>query len=105
MHHRRSPGPAVTGDPGHLSARPVVAVDGKEPSSQGRRDGEGAHAGRGHPRGRAGDRQDKAAKSGKANELTHFRPLLEPAWAVIGEMAGLLSATRVNLRMGGLCGR
>jgi hypothetical protein len=56
--------------------------------------------------GRAGDRQDTVAKSGKANELTHFRPLLEPplepAWAVIGEMPGLLPATRVNLRMGGL---
>src|SRR6266487_6254536 len=43
--------PAVTGDPAHRPARPAVGVDGKE---------------------------RKLAKAGKANETTHFRPLLEP---------------------------
>jgi hypothetical protein len=43
--------PAITGDPGHVPTRPAVAVDSKE---------------------------HKPAKSGKANEVTHFRPLLEP---------------------------
>ncbi len=70
---------AVTGDPGHVPSRPAVAVDGKE-----------------RKRAKAGGRkkvhllaavthvpgivigQDKVAKSGKANEVTHFRPLLEP---------------------------
>ena len=42
--------PAVTGDPGHVPARPATAVDGKE---------------------------RKLAKAGKANKVTHFRPLLE----------------------------
>ncbi len=42
--------PAVTGDPGHVPARQGVAVDGKE---------------------------RKLAKAG-GNEVTHFRPLLEP---------------------------
>ena len=71
--------PAVTGDPGHVPARQGVAVDGKERK--------GAKAG--------GNRkvhllaavthvpgiviaQDKVAKAGKANEITHFRPLLAP---------------------------
>jgi len=71
--------PAVAGDPGHVPARQGVAVDGKERK--------GAKAG--------GNRkvhllaavthvpgiviaQDKVAKSGKANEITHFRPLLAP---------------------------
>jgi predicted transposase YbfD/YdcC len=69
--------PAVTGDPGHVPARQGVAVDGKERK--------GAKAG--------GNRkvhllaavthvpgiviaQDKVAKAGKANEISHFKPLL-----------------------------
>jgi predicted transposase YbfD/YdcC len=71
--------PAVAGDPGHVPARQGVAVDGKERK--------GAKAG--------GNRkvhllaavthtpdiviaQDKVAKSGKANEISHFKPLLAP---------------------------
>ena len=70
---------AVTGDPGHVPARRAVAVDGKE-----------------RKLAKAGGKkkvyllaavthvpslviaQDKVAKSGKANEISHFKPLLAP---------------------------
>ena len=71
--------PAVTGDPGHVPARHAVAVDGKERK--------GAKAGQNnkvhllaavtHTPGIV-IAQDKVAKSGKANEISHFRPLLAP---------------------------
>jgi predicted transposase YbfD/YdcC len=73
------PDPAACGDPGHVPARRAVAVDGKERK--------GAKAG--------GKRkvhllaavtrvpglviaQDRVAKAGKANEVTHFVPLPAP---------------------------
>jgi predicted transposase YbfD/YdcC len=71
--------PAITGDPGHVPARPAVAVDGKE-----RKLAKAGGKGKVHLLA-AVTRvtglvigQDKVAKSGKANEVTHFRPLLEP---------------------------
>ena len=71
--------PAATGDPGHRPARPAVGVDGKErklAKAGGRTKvhllGAVTH-GTGLVIG-----QDKVAKAGKANEITHFRPLLEP---------------------------
>jgi len=71
--------PAVTGDPAHRPARCAVGVDGKAPPSP-------------RPAGRPRCTcwapsphvtglvigQDRVAKAGKANEITHFRPLLEP---------------------------
>lgn len=82
--HPRHPwlDPAVTGDPGHVPARQGVAVDGKERK--------GAKAG--------GQKkvhllaavtrvpgiviaQDKVAKAGKANEITHFKAAAGPAAA------------------------
>ena len=71
--------PAVTGDPGHIPARPAVAVDGKErklAKSGGRKKVHLLAAVTHVPGIVIG--QDRVAKSGKANEVTHFRPLLEP---------------------------
>ena len=71
--------PAVTGDPGHVPARPAVAVDGKE-----RKLAKAGGKAKVHLLGAITHvtglviGQDKVAKSGKANEVTHFRPLLEP---------------------------
>jgi predicted transposase YbfD/YdcC len=71
--------PAVTGDPGHLPARPAVAVDGKERKLAKAGGNKKVHllAAVTHVPGIVIG-QDKVAKSGKANEVTHFRPLLEP---------------------------
>ena len=71
--------PAVTGDPGHVPARVAVAVDGKE-----RKLAKAGGKKKVHLLGAVTHvtglviGQDKVAKSGKANEVTHFRPLLEP---------------------------
>jgi hypothetical protein len=71
--------PAVTGDPGQVPARPAVAVDGKE-----RKLAKAAGKAKVHLLGAVTHvtglvtGQDRAAKSGKANEVTHFRPLLTP---------------------------
>ena len=71
--------PAVTGDPAHRPARPAVAVDGKE-----RKLAKAGGKKKVHLLGAVTHvtglviGQDKVAKSGKANEITHFRPLLEP---------------------------
>jgi predicted transposase YbfD/YdcC len=71
--------PAVSGDPHHVPARPAVAVDGKE-----RKLAKAAGKAKVHLLGAITHvtglviGQDKVAKSGKANEVTHFRPLLEP---------------------------
>ena len=90
--------PAACGNPGHVPARQGVAVDGKERK--------GAKAG--------GNRkvhllaavthvpgiviaQDKVAKAGKANEISHFKPLLAPlplAGAVVTSDA--MQASRDN---------
>jgi hypothetical protein len=71
--------PAVTGDPGQVPARPAVAVDGKE-----RKLAKAAGKAKVHLLGAVTHvtglvtGQDRAAKSGKANEVTYFRPLLTP---------------------------
>jgi predicted transposase YbfD/YdcC len=70
--------PAVLGDPGHVPACRAVAVDGKE-----RRGAKAAGRKKVHLLGAVTHDaglvigQDKVAKKGKANEVTHFRPLLE----------------------------
>jgi predicted transposase YbfD/YdcC len=71
--------PAVTGDPGHVPARPAAAVDGKERKLAKAGGNKKVHllAAVTHVPGLV-IAQDKVAKSGKANEVTHFRPLLEP---------------------------
>jgi predicted transposase YbfD/YdcC len=71
--------PAVTGDPGHAPARQAVAVDGKERklAKAGRKAKVHLLAAVTHVTGLVIG-QDKVAKSGKANEVTHFRPLLQP---------------------------
>ena len=71
--------PAVTGGPGHVPARPAVAVDGKERKLAKAGGKKKVHllAAVTHVTGMVIG-QDKVAKSGKANEVTHFRPLLGP---------------------------
>ncbi len=71
--------PAVTGDPAHRPARPAAGVDGKE-----RKLAKAGGKKKVHLLGAVTHvtglviGQDKVAKAGKANEITHFRPLLEP---------------------------
>ena len=71
--------PAVTGGPGHVPARPAVAVDGKE-----RKLAKAGGKAKVHLLGAVTHvtglviGQDRVAKSGKANEVSHFRPLLDP---------------------------
>ena len=71
--------PAVTGDPHHVPARRAVAVDGKERKLAKAAGKAKVHllAAVTHVAGLVIG-QDKVAKSGKASEVTHFRPLLEP---------------------------
>jgi predicted transposase YbfD/YdcC len=71
--------PAVTGDPGHVPARPAAAVDGKERKGAKAGQNKKVHllAAVTHVPGIV-IAQDKVAKSGKANEVTHFKPLLAP---------------------------
>ena len=71
--------PAVTGDPGHVPARRAVAVDGKERKLAKAGGQKKVHllAAVTHVPGLV-IAQDKVAKSGKANEITHFKPLLAP---------------------------
>jgi predicted transposase YbfD/YdcC len=71
--------PAVTGDPGHVPARHAVGVDGKERKGAKAGGKKKVHllAAVTHVPGIV-IAQDRVAKSGKANEVTHFRPLLEP---------------------------
>ena len=66
--------PAVTGDPGHVPARPAVAVDGKERRLARAGGNKKVHllAAVTHVPGLV-IAQNKVAKSGKANEVTHFR--------------------------------
>jgi predicted transposase YbfD/YdcC len=71
--------PAACGDPGHVPARQGVAVDGKErkgAKSGGRKKVHLLSAVT-HAPGIV-IAQDKVAKAGKANEITHFKPLLAP---------------------------
>ena len=71
--------PGVTGDPGHVPARHGVAVDGKERKGAKAGGNKKVHllAAVTHTPGIV-IAQDKVAKSGKANEISHFKPLLEP---------------------------
>ena len=71
--------PAVTGDPGHVPARQAVAVDGKERKGAKAGGKKKVHllAAVTHTPGIV-IAQDKVAKAGKANEISHFRPLLAP---------------------------
>jgi predicted transposase YbfD/YdcC len=71
--------PAVTGDPGHVPARRAAAVDGKERKLAKAGQNRKVHllAAITHVPGLV-IAQDRVAKSGKANEVTHFRPLLGP---------------------------
>ena len=71
--------PAVTGDPGHVPARPAVAVDGKERKLAKAAGKAKVHllAAVTHVTGLVIG-QDRVAKAGKANEISHFRPLLAP---------------------------
>ena len=71
--------PAATGDPGHVPARQGVAVDGKERKLAKAGGKKKVHllAAVTHVPGLV-IAQDRVAKAGKANEVTHFRPLLEP---------------------------
>ncbi len=71
--------PAVTGDPGHVPARRAVAVDGKERKLAKAGGQKKVHllAAVTHIPGLV-IAQDRVAKSGKANEITHFKPLLAP---------------------------
>jgi predicted transposase YbfD/YdcC len=92
--------PAITGDPGHLPARPAVAVDGKERKLAKAGGKKKVHllAAITHVPGIVIG-QDKVAKSGKANEVTHFRPLLEslPLQDVL-VTADAMQTTRDNAR-------
>jgi hypothetical protein len=71
--------PAACGDPGHVPGRPGVAVDGKERKGAKCGQNKKVHllAAVTHVPGIVIG-QDKVAKSGKASEITHFKPLLEP---------------------------
>jgi len=71
--------PAVCGDPGHVPARQGVAVDGKERKGAKAGGKKKVHllAAVTHTPGIVIG-QDKVAKSGKANEISHFKPLLGP---------------------------
>jgi len=71
--------PAVCGDPGHVPARQGVAVDGKERkgAKSGGRKKVRLLAAVTHVPGIV-IAQDRVAKRGKANEITHFKPLLAP---------------------------
>jgi predicted transposase YbfD/YdcC len=71
--------PAACGDPGHVPARQGVAVDGKERKGAKKGGNEKAHllAAVTHVPGIV-IAQDRVAKAGKANEISHFKPLLAP---------------------------
>jgi predicted transposase YbfD/YdcC len=71
--------PAVTGAPDHVPARPAVAVDGKERKLAKAGGKKKVHllAAVTHVPGLV-IAQDRVARDGKANEVTHFTPLLGP---------------------------
>jgi predicted transposase YbfD/YdcC len=71
--------PVAAGDPGHVPARRAVAVDGKERKLAKAGGNKKVHllAAVTHVPGLV-IAQDKVAKSGKANEISHFKPLLAP---------------------------
>jgi predicted transposase YbfD/YdcC len=70
--------PASIGESGHAPARPAVSVDGKE-----RKLAKAGGKTKVHLLGAVTHSglvigQDKIAKAGKANEISHFQPLLDP---------------------------
>jgi hypothetical protein len=69
----------VCGDRGHVAARRAVAVDGKERKGAKAGGNKKVHllAAVTHVPGLV-IAQDKVAKAGKANEISHFKPLLAP---------------------------
>ena len=71
--------PASCGDPGHVPARQGVAVDGKERKGGKAGQNKKVHllAAVTHVPGIVIG-QDRVAKAGKANEISHFKPLLAP---------------------------
>jgi len=71
--------PAACGEPGHVPARQGVAVDGKERKGAKRGQNKKVHllAAVTHVPGIV-IAQDRVAKAGKANEISHFKPLLAP---------------------------
>jgi len=71
--------PAACGDPGHVPARQGVAVDGKERKGAKAGQNKKVHllAAVTHVPGIV-IAQDRVAKAGKANEISHFKPLLAP---------------------------
>ena len=71
--------PAACGDPGHVPARQGVAVDGKERKGAKYGQNKKVHllAAVTHVPGIV-IAQDRVAKAGKANEISHFKPLLAP---------------------------
>jgi predicted transposase YbfD/YdcC len=71
--------PAACGDPGHVPARHGVAVDGKERKGAKKDGNRKVHllAAVSHVPGIV-IAQDRIAKAGKANEISHFKPLLAP---------------------------
>jgi predicted transposase YbfD/YdcC len=71
--------PAACGDPGHVPARQGVAVDGKERKGAKAGGNRKVHllAAVTHAPGIV-IAQDRVAKVGKANEISHFKPLLAP---------------------------
>jgi predicted transposase YbfD/YdcC len=98
--HPRHPwlDPGACGDPGHVPPRQGVAVDGKERKGAKAGQNKKVHllAAVTHVPGIV-IAQDKVAKSGKANETSHFKPLLAPlplAGAVV--TADAMQANRDN---------
>src|SRR5207247_9671187 len=88
--------PAITGDSGHRPARPAVGVDGKERKLAKAGGKKKVHllGAITHVTGLVIG-QDKVAKAGKANEITHFRPLLEPLpLAGVGSTADAIQTQR-----------
>jgi predicted transposase YbfD/YdcC len=90
--------PAACGDPGHVPGRQGVAVDGKERKGAKSGGGKKVHllAAVTHAPGIIIAR-DRVAKAGKANEISHFKPLLAPlplAGAVV--TADAMQANRDN---------
>ena len=71
--------PAVCGAPGHVPARQGIAVDGKERKGAKYGQNKKVHllAAVTHVPGIV-IAQDRVAKAGKANEISHFKPLLTP---------------------------
>ncbi len=87
--------PAACGDPGHVPARQGVAVDGKERKGAKKGGQKKVHllAAVTHVPGIV-IAQDRVAKAGKANEITHFRPLLDPL--PLGDVVVTTDAMQAN---------